>query len=80
MAERRDAADGEPGRLLNLTGAGLPGARRARDGGSVSTLSAPATRATTTRPPATNTSDLTIWPSSQPTAAAASRAVRVPSG
>ena len=47
---------------------------------SVSTLSAPDIRATTTRPSATNTSDLTIWANSQPTAVAASRAVRVPVG
>src|SRR6267378_2100910 len=45
-----------------------------------SSLFAPLTSATTGRPPATNTSDLTICPSSQPTACAASTAVRVPSG
>ena len=41
---------------------------------------APLTSATTGRPAATNTSDLTIWPTSHPTACAASTAVRVPAG
>ena len=41
---------------------------------------APLTSATTGRPPATKTSDFTICSTSQPTALAASTAVRVPSG
>src|SRR5437879_13728620 len=41
---------------------------------------APLTRATTGLPPATKTSDFTICPTSQPTARAASPAVRVPCG
>src|SRR5215472_4554120 len=41
---------------------------------------APLTRATTGRPPAVNTSDFTIWATSQPMARAASPAVRVPAG
>src|SRR5438477_12429973 len=41
---------------------------------------APLTRATTGLPPATKTSDFTICPTSQPTAPAASAAVRVPCG
>ena len=39
----------------------------------------PGTSASTKAPSQTRTSDLTIWPSSQPTASAASRAVGVPS-
>jgi len=45
-----------------------------------SSLFAPLTSATTGLPPATKTSDFTIWPTSQPIAFAASTAVRVPAG
>ena len=43
---------------------------------SAATLRSPAHSTTTGSSLSTNTSDLTIWPSSQPTAAAASAAVR----
>ena len=83
VAERRHPADGEAGRGARLVAVGASDARRAgrrpracrgRPG------SAPETRATTGRSSAMNTSDFTICATSQPTARAASAAVRVPSG
>src|SRR5207237_7064511 len=56
---------------------GSPASAARRDSSS---LFGPLTSATTGRPAATKTRDLTIWPISHPTALAASPAVRVPCG
>ena len=86
MADGRDAADGEAGQLVRLArggaadvGSPVTAARRAR-----STRFGPGDEAQDRLEPvvavgATKTSDLTIWPSSAPTAAAASSAVWVDS-
>ena len=85
MADGRDAADDEPGQLVGLARGRPADARLARDRGEPrdvdpvragdqadDRLEAPSSSG------ATKTSDLTIWPSSAPTAAAASAAVWVP--
>ena len=86
MADRRDAADGEAGQLVRLAGGRPADVGGAGDRGQPGEVDPVVTgdeaeeRLEARRSPGTTkTSDLTIWPSSAPTAAAASAAVWVDS-
>ena len=85
VAERRDTADGEPGRgpygvWLRAVGPCPRRLRRTRASSDSSNRFEPDTSASTISPSTSKASDFTICPTSTPTAAAASSAVRVPSG
>ena len=85
-ADRRDAADDEADQLVRLARGRPPDVRLAGDGRQPGEVDPVLTRheaddrlEALSSDGATNTSDLTIWPSSPPTAAAASSAVWVDS-